>query len=1129
MKPLIYFLFVFFFSLFLHDNLFSEGTKQILLSDAGHGKIEVMPSFNDFAWYSASGTSATDEYRLHINIANIGETIYYGFGNPLNNNDDVVNNVKYRIKDPNGVIIVGPVSIPLSGAGHIATFAEAVAGPAAIVGGSGYTALSYTPLLTGDYFIEFNFPTGFPGGHDRTKFKYFDITVASVANFAIDGRVWSNAWQMTADNQAPPVGEYTFFGKLFAYSDDGIVTSINFNGMEPFVFVVSCNPWGCFNTGNFNDDRRSVNGNHTLTQYKIFLNDPDSLVYPTGILGMVVPPIVVTPDCDGSASIQIEVTKAGNLDILLDINPLPGIQSEDVSLTWTATAGVNTIPWNGLNGLGQQVPNGTTFNGIVTYINGLTNLPIYDVEENPNGFIIELKRPAGPIPPVFWDDILVGGTQNFSGCTFVLPSTGCHIFSGNNTTMNTWWYAVTSISTPVLFTELRKPNAPGLITGPTPLCPGATGNIYWIHPEVNSTGYVWGYTGIGATINPVNDTTVSIDFANNATSGDITVSGSNTQCGPGTAQTKAITIHATPVVTLLPYPPVCIDAPAFTLTGGSPVGGIYSIGGVPVTTFDPVAQGIGSHAVTYTYTDPATNCTASSTQNIVVNPLPVVSFPPLTPVCISVPPFTLTGGTPSGGIYNGIGVSSGTFNPSVAGPGTFNIIYTYTDANGCINSATAQITVFPLPSLTFAPLSPVCFNTPPFPLSGATPIGGTYSGVGVIGGVFNPAAAGVGTHLITYVYTNSNGCTDSISQNITVDPIPDTPGTIAGASALCQGASNVIYIVPPIANAITYVWSVSPPSAGTITGSSTTGTINWGAGFTGSAIIFVKGVNNCGDGPVSLGFPVTINPKPIVTYTLCNDSITTTSTKPFQLKGGIPLGGTYSGVGVNPVTGIFSPSVSGPGTHTILYSYINTLGCSGSAAKNIIVVSPASFTCGNRLTDVRDNKHYNTVLIGSQCWMAENLNFGTTRTSGVIQRDNCVAEKYCFNDSPANCLISGGLYQWDEIMQYSEIPGKQGMCPAGWHLPSETEWNLLFINYINNGFAGSALKSTGFSGFNGQLAGVDFYNKSWSFINFATLFWTSNSDSPYKAWAHGMNFYNPSVSYYPSSRSNAFSVRCVKD
>jgi uncharacterized protein (TIGR02145 family) len=58
---------------------------------------------------------------------------------------------------------------------------------------------------------------------------------------------------------------------------------------------------------------------------------------------------------------------------------------------------------------------------------------------------------------------------------------------------------------------------------------------------------------------------------------------------------------------------------------------------------------------------------------------------------------------------------------------------------------------------------------------------------------------------------------------------------------------------------------------------------------------------------------------------------------------------------------------------------------------------------------------------------------------------------------------------------------------------------------------------------------VRFKNSSWSFNNFAILFWSSSSNAPYKAWAHGMNEYDPSVSYYPSAKSNAFPVRCLKD
>jgi uncharacterized protein (TIGR02145 family) len=115
------------------------------------------------------------------------------------------------------------------------------------------------------------------------------------------------------------------------------------------------------------------------------------------------------------------------------------------------------------------------------------------------------------------------------------------------------------------------------------------------------------------------------------------------------------------------------------------------------------------------------------------------------------------------------------------------------------------------------------------------------------------------------------------------------------------------------------------------------------------------------------------------------------------------------------------------------------------------------------------------------------------------------------------------------MMLYNDAPGRQGLCPPGWHIPSEAEWTTLFSNYINNGFAGSALKSTGYSGFNAELDGVAFFNKNWNFSNFATFFWTCNTDGPFKSMAHAMNSYNPSVSLYPSSRSNAFSLRCLKD
>ena len=160
--------------------------------------------------------------------------------------------------------------------------------------------------------------------------------------------------------------------------------------------------------------------------------------------------------------------------------------------------------------------------------------------------------------------------------------------------------------------------------------------------------------------------------------------------------------------------------------------------------------------------------------------------------------------------------------------------------------------------------------------------------------------------------------------------------------------------------------------------------------------------------------------------------------------------------------------------------------------------------------------------------MASNLNYGTMISSSSIQRDNCINEKYCLDNLSVNC---GNLtfYQWDELMRYDDKPARQGLCPPEWHVPTEAEWNTLFAVFTNNGYAGTHLKYTGFSGFNALLTGTNFMNVNWYFDGFTTFFWSSTTHSAYKAWAHGMNDYNPSVSFYPSARVNAFSTRCVKD
>jgi len=241
----------------------------------------------------------------------------------------------------------------------------------------------------------------------------------------------------------------------------------------------------------------------------------------------------------------------------------------------------------------------------------------------------------------------------------------------------------------------------------------------------------------------------------------------------------------------------------------------------------------------------------------------------------------------------------------------------------------------------------------------------------------------------------------------------------------------------------------------------------------------------------------------------------------------LPLGGTYSGPGVNSTTGIFTPSTAGPGNHTITYTYTNALGCSSTSQSVIQSISQSLIPCGTNQTDIRDGKVYPTVQIGSQCWMQKNLAYGLTIPSTNPQTDNCIPEKYNCPLSIVNCQLS--LYQWDELMRYETAPGSQGLCPPGWHIPSESDWNILFDYYDGQSRAGEALTDPFLNGFKADPDGVLYQNTIWSFADFAILFWSSTPVDATRAWSHGMNNINFSVSSYPALKADAFPVRCVRD
>jgi uncharacterized protein (TIGR02145 family) len=190
--------------------------------------------------------------------------------------------------------------------------------------------------------------------------------------------------------------------------------------------------------------------------------------------------------------------------------------------------------------------------------------------------------------------------------------------------------------------------------------------------------------------------------------------------------------------------------------------------------------------------------------------------------------------------------------------------------------------------------------------------------------------------------------------------------------------------------------------------------------------------------------------------------------------------------------------------------------------------------CGDTLTDARDQQKYPTVCIGNQVWMGKNLNWDG---AGV-----------CYDGSSANCDTYGRLYTWEELMDgasaSSAAPsGVQGICPAGWHVPSEAEWDTLIAACGGNTLAETRLRSTtGWPapnqntdtyGFN-MLPGGHYISSGgtsvYQYLGESAKFWTTTASGNDHI---ALNAYAPTLSLAPYSPPPTyvwkFSCRCVKD
>jgi len=190
----------------------------------------------------------------------------------------------------------------------------------------------------------------------------------------------------------------------------------------------------------------------------------------------------------------------------------------------------------------------------------------------------------------------------------------------------------------------------------------------------------------------------------------------------------------------------------------------------------------------------------------------------------------------------------------------------------------------------------------------------------------------------------------------------------------------------------------------------------------------------------------------------------------------------------------------------------------------------ANFSLYGTVTDPRDNQSYPTVRIGNQTWMAKNLNFNA---SGSV----------CYDNQQSNCDIYGRLYDWATAMGFEsdcnvnscasqiQTPHHRGICPVGWHIPSDDEWEAL-TDFVGAN-AGTKLKSNsrwdgtneyGFSALPGGYGN----GGSFSYVGSYGFWWSATENDAGYAWIRSMNSGHENVFRGWDIKSFQFSVACLQ-
>ena len=459
--------------------------------------------------------SGNPNARLNVRVLG-GETLYFGFGGLYRESDggNGTNvNLQFRIRRASdNAIVFAQTALPTVGQqGYIGInnangFNNSCAGPIQLTGnataGNGYWAYQLnvpTSVVEDDYYIEFRkVGDADPSINGNTLYvQFFDFTVArSVGRYTYNGttvtntgtgsttanvrtgRLWSRIWSFTVNS-----GNNRFEGSLYPYtSTDNVVFEVDFNDMRPINYTITHTRNGIYPPPTpFATARQSVRTS-TLNQaardyvdFPIFVNPPEEreaadpvgiVLFPSEAVGCL--ESVTASQCSNDEyCINVKSDAAGTADVTLLLSSLGApytdfvIQNQfiDNDNDGDGDDEVTCVTWDGRDGNGNAVPEGSMFNIRVDFFTGLTNLPMADVEEHPNGFQINLVRPTQnscgqPLlpPKLYWDDSQIISTKTNAksygepNVQLVGANPPAHRWrdigenDGTSETINTWWY-----------------------------------------------------------------------------------------------------------------------------------------------------------------------------------------------------------------------------------------------------------------------------------------------------------------------------------------------------------------------------------------------------------------------------------------------------------------------------------------------------------------------------------------------------------------------------------------------------------------------------------------------------------------------------------------------------------------